>query len=270
MSIYPTRPDLLQERMIILDSPLSSIDKQRLYEAAMRRVSVRRYGAPPTGEQVGRLYALADALSNSDMRLVLLTEAGPVFGHGLLGRGITGVSCGVAFVSKKSAAPERVGYAGEPFLLECTALGLGTCWMQGTYSHGRARALVDLAAGEKLVAVSPLGHPEEGGLPPLADEERLRKPVAALTGLSDAQFEALPEWQRAAILCARGAPSSMNRQPWRFEQRGTSVAVTFKRASLNIGIAMFHLELGASVLGEDGRWRREDNAWVFTPDRRAE
>jgi hypothetical protein len=42
---------------------------------------------------------------------------------------------------------EAVGYFGEGIILEATSLGLGTCWMTGSFSRERIVARVNLAPG---------------------------------------------------------------------------------------------------------------------------
>ena len=55
---------------------------------------------------------------------------------------------------------EKAGYYGERLVLAATALGLGTCWVGGTYDQ--RSCLCHLAEGERLVCVASIGHtPEE-------------------------------------------------------------------------------------------------------------
>jgi len=69
-------------------------------------------------------------------------------------------------------------------------------------------------------------------------------------------------WARAAVECARLAPSATNRQPWRFRFEGEGLVVEKSRGPelpmvtkrLDCGIAMLHAELGAWNAGVSGVW----------------
>jgi len=250
--------------VIVLENFLLHQDKNRWYEAAYRRVSTRRYGGAPTGEQINLLAAMTQTLALGGVRIVLLPNAGKVFGHGLMGRRITGVTHGAGFVLAKDTPDWCAGYVGEAFILECAALDLGTCWMVATFSHKAARAGAGLREGERLLAVTPIGRPEVGTLEPLSDDDRPRKSIPKLTGLSDKDFEDLPEWQREAVLCARSGPSAMNHQPWVFTPEDNGLLLQSDPNSLDTGIAMFHVELAAAVSEKYGRWSPAENGWRFT------
>jgi hypothetical protein len=231
-------------------------------------VSVRRYGAPPAEAQKESLRTLAGALARGGVRIVPLSGADEVFGHGLMGRRIAGVTYGVGFVADGGTPDWCVGYVCEAFVLECAAMGLGTCWTVGTYKQKPAREQVGLRAGERLLAVTPIGVPAGEALRALADDDRPRKPILKLTGLSDNEFEALPEWQREAILCVRSGPSAINRQPWTVRPEPEGLFLQTGKNTLDAGIAMFHAELAASVNDLRGRWSEHPEGWRFqlTPD----
>ncbi|MCL2747753.1 MAG: hypothetical protein FWE59_03760 [Oscillospiraceae bacterium] len=249
-----------------MDSILWQKDAKRWYEASRRRVSIRRYSGAPTGEQRNVLAALAKTLSLGGVRIVMLPVKARVFGHGLMGRSIKGAQGGAAFVLAKGTPDWCAGYAGEAFILECTALELGSCWLVGTFNHKRARLAADLRDGERLVAVTPVGVAKEGIPEPVSDDDRRRKTIPKLTGLSDKAFENLPEWQRNIILCLRSAPSAMNRQPWRFAPTRNGFLLHAKKPSLDTGIAMFHLEMAMAAHGKRGTWseEKEKGSWVFS------
>ena len=57
---------------------------------------------------------------------------------------------------------EKCGYYGEELVLTAVAMGLGTCWLGGTYD--RESCLRRLKEGEELICVAAVGHtPEERG-----------------------------------------------------------------------------------------------------------
>lgn len=161
---------------------------------------------------------------------------------------------------------QHVGYAGEAAILEATVLGLDTCWVGGFFSAARTRQLVDLEPGERVLAVSPVGHAVgelafgERGMRRMAGSHR-RMSVSQIA--PGARKGGWPEWAVAAVETARLAPSAVNRQPWRFRfdagalviarDNGFELPRVTKR--LDCGIAMLHAELGARATGIAGAWR---------------
>ena len=158
---------------------------------------------------------------------------------------------------------EKCGYYGELVVLTATAMGLGTCWIGGTYDQ---RACQDrLTAGDKLVCVVAVGHsPEERtGREKLIRRIALRgsKNVAELaSGLSHA-----PSWFMSGMAAVQRAPSARNRQPYRFvKKRDHSVVVHLTEntsfALVDLGIAKLHFELGAHggvwTWGDGGTFRK--------------
>ena len=162
-------------------------------------------------------------------------------------------------------ADQHIGYTGEAVILEATRLGLGTCWIGGFFNARKAADLISLRPGERVLAVSPLGYAArrasltERTMAGLAGAHH-RKPVRELA--PDASHARWPAWAVASVETARLAPSAVNRQPWRFrfEDGGLVLAkdnfVETPKVTkrLDIGIAMLHAELAATVHGVDGVW----------------
>ena len=55
---------------------------------------------------------------------------------------------------------EKAGYYGERLVLAATALGLGTCWV-GYFPENPVRNLLGIPREVKVVAITPLGVPDE-------------------------------------------------------------------------------------------------------------
>ncbi len=235
---------------------------KRWYDAAQKRYSVRKYESEPDLEQMLALERAAESLCARGVRVAVAVDERAF--RGIKGSRIKGTTAFAAFLSS-DAEPFAVGYIGEAFILECTAMGLGTCWLGANFSKSGVSKAIGLREGEKLVCVTPIGIPAE----PYA--KRPRKSIEELTWLNDAEYAALPGWQREAIACARMAPSAINAQPWEFLPDGDGVTV--RRASLNFGfgaldcgIAMLHMELGAAHAGVTGTWRQTKGGRTFVPD----
>lgn len=162
----------------------------------------------------------------------------------------------------------EIGYVGEAFILEATRLGLGTCWVAGMFDRDAAQRLVPLEAGERVQAVTPIGHPHERKqlverLMSAAVKSAARRQIEEIApqlrrGYGPGQ-EAWPPWAITAVESARLAPSGANKQPWRFRLEGGSLVLsragsTYWTAPLDFGIAMLHVELGAGHEGVSGEW----------------
>lgn len=239
-----------------MESPM-----ERWYNAAHTRFSVRTYSSDPADEQFTALQKAASMLSTRGVRIDV-ERSEHVF-TGLLGSKIKGTSTFAALLSQ-NARPETVGYIGEAFVLECTAMNLGTCWLGASYSKQSLGKAIKPADGEKLVCIISIGITNE------KYTARKRRTVAELTELNDEAFSKLPEWKRRAIECARIAPSAINAQPWSFDISGKGIAVenisrNFGWGRLDCGIAMLHVELGAAHCGIHGEWNEGKDINTFMP-----
>ena len=148
---------------------------------------------------------------------------------------------------------EKVGYWGEKLVLEATRLGLGTCWVGGTFD--RAACPCRLLPDEELVCVITVGHvsAELGG------KERfiyrmVHRSTKPLEALYDAGGETPPDWFAAGMRAVRRAPSALNRQPVRFVWRDGAVSASvpdYASQAVDLGIAKLHFEIGAG----GGSWK---------------
>ncbi len=205
-----------------------------------------------------------------DARAVLArTPATDVF-TGVMGSygKVTGAPHVLIFIGDTTSehCDEHVGYTGEATILEASALGLDTCWVGGFFNPKRTRELVHLGPGERVFAVSPLGHAthdpsfSERAMRRLAGAHNRKRVAEIAPGMSGGGW---PEWAQTAVETARLAPSAMNRQPWRFRFDAGALVIARDNAAetprvskrLDCGIAMLHAELGARAAAADGAWR---------------
>ena len=238
------------------------------YDAIRTRTSRRRYdGAPVAPDILGKLHALTVRFRPSPAaRIAVVDTAPPELFTGLVGSygGVKGAPSAGLIIATEGGRVDA-GYAGEALILEATRLGLGTCWLAGMFGKKRAQTLTDLAPGESVVAVTPIGRATEK----LSGTERAmrgaarssnRKPLEELA--PGVTTESWPAWAMTALEAARLAPSGANGQPWRFRlEDGALVLSTAKgvywTAPFDFGIAMLHVELGALKAGVAGAWERE-------------
>ncbi len=243
----------------------------RWLEAARDRRSRRSFDGTPLPAEA--LTALAEAAERwrpaEATRIVLIEQASEALFKGIVGGygRITGAPSALAMIGASEGADAQVatGYAGEAVILEATALGIGTCWVGGMFDSAAVARHVELGAGERVLAISPLGTPLEK----VSTTERLvygmkkpkpRKPVAEIA--PGAEAGGWPSWARPGVEAARIAPSAHNRQPWRFRADGGEVVVAFDGPEarivskrLDCGIAMLHFELAVRKAGASGTWQ---------------
>ena len=236
---------------------------ERWHSATGQRFSMRSYQGAPGAEEAELVRMAAEQLTIAGARLAV-GYSEKIFKPIFLNYGrVRGTSCFAALIDG-GAGDCKAGYLGESFVLECTALGLGTCWLGGSYKKELVREFIPLEEGERIRCVIAVGQPGE------SYAGRPRKSLSKLTGLSQEQLQALPDWQQSALSCARLAPSAVNGQPWRFGAEGDSLLVervgtNFGYAELDCGIAMLHLELGAAHADVFGNWEIEGARAWFRP-----
>ncbi|MFX1523647.1 MAG: nitroreductase family protein [Promethearchaeota archaeon] len=184
----------------------------------------------------------------------------------------------VGAVEKSEYDQEHFGYAMELIILTVTDLGLGTCWLGGTFNRSLFAAKIKKSEKEIVPAITPIGYPatrteKEKTIRSYARADK-RFPWNKLFFEND--FSTPLSEERAEIYFplienVRLGPSAGNFQPWRIlkeankdnyhfyvlymnDQIGKMYNV-FKR--LDIGIAVSHFDLTARELGIKGEWRFE-------------
>lgn len=169
----------------------------------------------------------------------------------------------LALVGPAGEIPEeRLGYYGEKLVLKATQLGLGSCWVAGTFDRSTTRA--ELADGEKLHDVIPLGYAPRT-IPIM--QRTIRAAIRARSKKDEAMWKGptklaqAPEWIRACIDGVNKAPSAVNEQPVVFVQdepdgpiRAELPRVKSGMEYTDLGIAKLHFELIARECGIEGGW----------------
>jgi len=173
---------------------------------------------------------------------------------------------------------EDFAFLFEGAVLKATDLGLGTCWLGGTFVRSFFATALKLTEEELLPAVSPVGYAENRST--LIDaafravaRSATRKPWHELFFAGSCFRPLRPEEAGAyatPLEMVRLAPSASNRQPWRvlWDQGQRTFhfflvrtpgyrmpgAVDLQR--VDMGIAMCHFSLAAQEVGMSGAWRR--------------
>lgn len=159
-------------------------------------------------------------------------------------------------------------------------LGIGTCWMGGTFNRNSFEEEIQLEVEEFIPCVTPLGYPKEKQR---VFDKALRFAVKADNKkhwdqlFYDSTFntpltEAQAEHFQIPIEMVRLGPSASNKQPWRLvlsedkemchfyihHTPNYSSSLGYDMQLLDMGISMCQFELACKELGMTGTWQIND------------
>ena len=187
----------------------------------------------------------------------------------------------VGAINDAAYAMEDYGYCKELLILKATELGLGTCWLGGTFSSSSFAKAINLEASELLPTVSPIGYPAERKS---LTEKMMRGMVGADKRKPWSELFFADNFSRplteegagiyaTALVNLRLAPSASNKQPWRVlhdtagvfhfylsRALGYNLLRGVSMQDIDMGIGMCHFELTARESGIAGKWIVDDNA----------
>ncbi len=262
---------------------------QPIVEIIQNRYSCRTYEERPIAADTRRhLSDVAASIGSGPFgnspRFELIAATGQdrvaLKGLGTYGfiRGATGFIVGAMREAQNSS--EDYGYLMELIILHATDLGLGTCWLGGSFTKSSFAAKIGARDHEIVPAVVAVGYIAER---PRAVDTLVRRAASSdqrlpwkdlffndsfSTPLSreEAGEHAVP------LEMLRLGPSASNKQPWRVVKagdtwhffmartRGYGQGIFMRNWSkgdmqrLDMGIAMCHFEQTARELGLEGRW----------------
>ncbi len=239
--------------------PVGEKDRFRLAEC------IKENGVGPFGN--GVRFRLLDLGQVSGAELRRLGTYGVIRGAGLYLLGA---------VSEGEGSMEDLGFCMERIILEATALGLGSCWMAGTFRRSSFARQMELRDDELLPAITPIGYAAarksliEVIMKRGAVSHR-RKPWDALFFAADGQSPLTKKEAGDyvdALEAVRLGPSATNRQPWRIVKDREGSFKLYLRENLivnrslgkirvqniDMGIAMCHFFLVARSKGRSGKW----------------
>lgn len=252
-------------------------------ETVNKRYSVRTYDSRPVEKDVkAKILEYANSLQNPlgpKIRFQFIEKETAPNGEKL---GTYGIIKGAklylgATMPDEELANEAMGYDYEQLVLYATSLGLGTCWLGGTFNRSAFAEAMEIRENEIFPILSPVGYPAA------------KKSVTEKVFRSFLKADARKPWEEIffaddfnkpltketaqeyefPLEMLRLAPSATNTQPWRvvfsdnafhfIEQRthesreGSSVDM--HRIDLGIGICHFHL--AALEKGLNGHFERK-------------
>lgn len=193
----------------------------------------------------------------------------------------------IGAVSLTETAMEDFGYCMEHIILGLTGLGLGTCWLGGTFNRSDFTAPMDLKDNEVMPAVTPVGFPAEKSrvfdriVRNVAGSKHRKSWQELFFSANGASLSPLDPPSGtypgdysdydAALEAVRLAPSASNKQPWRIVRDGSAGGWHFflkgtpgygqfgpniRLQNVDMGISMCHFELSLREMGKTGVWRR--------------
>lgn len=181
-------------------------------------------------------------------------------------------------VEKGHRALENLGYEMEELILYATSLGLGTCWMGGTFNKSGFGKVMEVKENEIFTIISPIGYKSEEIR--LVDKifrkgkDDRRKEWDDLFFLKDfytpLDRDADIGDVKEAFENLRLAPSALNKQPWRVVLDGKKVHF-FKSgkqslvekdthidlSEVDMGNALAHFDLTCKEKGINGEFVKE-------------
>ena len=222
-----------------------------LFEAAKIRISRRAY-IPEllSDEKKSALQKIIDGIcERSGLRIILMENGEDCFSlmksYGMF----SGVKSYFALAGRADdeRLHEKVGYYGEELVLEATRLGLGTCWVAGSYD--KASTDIGLADGEALVCVISVGEIKEAENLKEKFISGIIKTKRKSASQMSKNLDSSPEWFKKGMDCVVNAPSARNMQPVVFEYTpdgvGTELLGSYSVNRIDLGIAEYHFELGS-------------------------
>ena len=200
-----------------------------LIDAVNNRYSMRTFKSEPVNAETRqKILNYAEQISNPfgpKIRIKFIEKRTSANGEKLGTYGIiknANLFLGVA-IKNVEGAQEALGYEFEQLVLYMTSLGLGTCWIGGTFDKGAFAEAMKPEADEIFTIICPVGY---GTGRKRFFEKIMRRNLKADSRLSwyklffkndfetPLQAADCPDYEEALEL-VRQAPSAVNKHPWR-------------------------------------------------------
>lgn len=189
-------------------------------------------------------------------------------------------------VKKQKNAELSLGYAFEYFILNVTALGLGSVWLAATIDRKAFEKAMHVQEDEMMPVVTPLGYAAEKRS---VREKMMRKGLKADTRLPFEKLFFKQDFAHPLSLDEAGdyqqalemvqlAPSATNKQPWRVvvdgdrvhfyevKNKGYAKEDTGDIQKVDLGIALCHFEVAMHEAGKQGQFIQEDPGIILPDD----
>ena len=246
-----------------------------IIETIQKRRSVRTYtGEPLNDEHIAQIKQYINQLQapfGAEVRIELISviSDGEPVKLGTYGY-IKGACDYIVLIYEEAPFAETAAaYMFEQVVLFCTDLGLGTCWLGGSFSRSDFKKQIQLKPNEKLRIVSPVGYYASDKNKRFVEKyivradknHASRKPFEELffdKNFNHSLTENTAGIFRQPLEMVRLAPSANNKQEWRILLEDKALHF-YKKPYLtfdevDMGIALCHFELSCKELGIEGRY----------------
>lgn len=260
-------------------------------DAVTKRYSVRTYEKRPVEKEVKeKILSYAKGLQNPlgpKMKVQYIEKATASNGEKLGTYGIikgTDLYLGVT-IPDEPYALEALGYDFEQLVLYATSLGLGTCWLGGTFNRSAFASAMEIQKNEIFPILSPLGYPSQKKS---FTEQIMRRSVKAnarlpwkdiffKNGFGEPLSEETAGIYQFPLEMLRLAPSAVNKQPWRvvadekgfhfYEKHSLGKATgSVDMQRIDVGIAICHFHLAAMEMNLQGHFERKKPNYEIPSD----
>lgn len=175
-------------------------------------------------------------------------------------------------------ALEALGYEMEDLILYLTEIGIGSCWLGGTFNRGQFAKAVGLKEGEIIPIILPIGY--------IAEKKSITEKVMRKMSKGDSRKDWLELFFKSdfntqlllveagvyseALEMVRLGPSASNKQPWRILKEGNkfhfyeystpgySKMFPYDIQRIDMGIAALHFSVIVRAKGLVGIFSEEN------------
>ncbi len=224
--------------------------------AIENRISRRKFESEPiTNQEKEKIISLVNELNKaSGLTMAFLEDGSGAFqklrkSYGLFAN----VRSVILMKGKKEDKNfrEKIGYYGEDLVLAITDLGLGTCWVGGTFDKDE----IIVGDNEELACVVLVGKVAAPSL-----KEKMMRSIShrKVKNMEEriVSDQPLPQWVQEGMKAVLLAPSAKNTQKaiFKFENNilSAQIAGDYSMDLIDLGIAKKHFEIGAGGIFELG------------------
>jgi hypothetical protein len=247
--------------------------KNSWHSAIKHRTSRRTYqNKKIESHKVEQINSLVNEINEETGLNIQLVENGESFLSGFKASyGLIGGTPSLIALVGNTGDPEllrKIGYYGEFIVLECESLGLGTCWIRGTYDRKACLKSIHMRDRDDLICVLAVGS--------VAQNKNAKELLVSIVNGGKQSFDELltekdsnpPSWVADGIEAARLAPSAANGKPIGYRYRDNQLTAFIVKKNhgaeeIDLGISMAHFELGALHGRKEGIWVKVENGYSF-------
>ena len=217
--------------------------------AIENRISRRKFEKEPlTESEIENIISLIQQLNEaSGLTMAFLEDGSSAFRKFRKSYGLfNNVRSIILLKGKKNDKDlkEKAGYFGEDLILAITDLGLGTCWVGGTFDKDE----LTIDSDEELVCVVVVGKVTASSLTEKMVRSAIHRKVKSIEEriISD---QPLPHWVQNGMKAVLLAPSAVNSQKATFKYENNilsaHIANDYSMDMIDLGIAKKHFEIEA-------------------------